>query len=253
MPCSVNSTSADRDHPPPPARSQRRKAMTVRAIRGRALFAAGAVVALGSLAACSLPNVSMSSNVHTSKTSARTSKASVQAVVAAPTTSAPTRSATTKVPTAAATTKAVVRPAGDLDTGSVTHKVTVGAFSAVIVYYTDDNAKLYRSSSTKTVRVSVHLEGASGKQNVLVNNFIATADDGVTRVNVKQDARSFAITPPQSYNSVVTIPATTDRSTAVKLIVELDFSVQTKPKSSLYAAQTALDSITIPLIAGSHS
>jgi cytoskeletal protein RodZ len=265
MPCTVDPTSADRDLPPPSGRGQRHEVITlsamkvgvtgVGAIRRRALFAAAAVVMLGGLAACSFPNVSMSSNVHKSTTSASKSKGGVQAVIA-PTTSTPARSATTKTAatsTTATPTKAVVRPAGDLDTGSVTHKVTVGAFSAVIVYYTDDNAKLYRSSSTKTVRVSVHLEGASGKQNVLVNNFIATADDGVTRVNVKQDARSFAITPPQSYNSVVTIPATTDRSAAVKLIVELDFSVQVKPKSSLYAAQTALDSITIPLLVGSHS
>jgi hypothetical protein len=208
------------------------------------------IVTLTTLTACSIPNLSMSSTVRKTKTSATTSRPATQPI---PVTLKVTTTPSATKPTATTPTRVVPRPAGDLDTGSVTHKVAVGAFSAVIVYFTADNAKLYRNSSTKTVRVAVHLEGVSGKQNILVNNFVATADDGVTRVNVKQDARSFAITPPQSYNSVVTVPATADKSAALKLIVEVDFSVQIKPKSSLYAAQTALDSITIPLLSGSHS
>lgn len=122
----------------------------------------------------------------------------------------------------------------------------------MIVYYTADDAKLYRDSSTKTVRVAAHIEGADATQTILVNNFVATADDGTTRSVVKQDSQSFAITPPQSYNIVVTIPATADKSAAVTLIVELDFSVKITPTSTLYAAQTALDSITLPLLTGSQ-
>jgi hypothetical protein len=254
-------TAHSRLRPPPvvgPPRGARRS--EVRSpVRRRAVSAACCIVTLGTLTACSWPNLSMSSNVGKAKTSAGASRSAAQSTSVKPITakSATTKSGTTKpaatTPAAATPARVVPRPAGDLDTGSVTHKVAVGAFSAVIVYYTSDNAKLYRNSSTKTVRVAVHLEGVSGKQNILVNNFVATADDGVTRVNVKQDARSFAITPPQSYNSVVTIPATANKSAAVKLIVEVDFSVQIKPKSSLYAAQTALDSITIPLLSGSHS
>jgi hypothetical protein len=216
----------------------------------RVVVMTGSVVTLATLTACSIPNLSMSSTVRKPKTSATTSRAAVQPI---PVKLKATTTPTATTPTATTPSRTVPRPAGDLDTGSVTHKVAVGAFSAVIVYFTADNAKLYRNSSTKTVRVAVHLEGVTGKQNILVNNFVAIADDGVTRVNVKQDARSFAITPPQSYNSVVTIPATANKSATVKLIVEVDFSVQIKPKSSLYAAQTALDSITIPLLSGSHS
>jgi hypothetical protein len=251
MPCTADSTSAERSLPPPPAvcpPHRRRRTGKGRALRRFAMVAC-AVVTLGSLAACSVPNLSMSSNVRKTKAPASKTRASVRPTSAKSTTAA----ATTVTRAAVKPTRAAVRPAGDLDTGSVTHKVAVGAFSAVIVYFTADNAKLYRASSTKTVRVAVHLEGASSKQNILVNNFVATADDGVTRVNVKQDTRSFAITPPQSYNSVVTIPGTADKTAAVKLIVELDFSLQITPKSSLYAAQTALDSITIPLLSGSHS
>lgn len=222
--------------------------------RRRAVLASCAVVTLSTLAACSLPNLSMSSNVRKSKTSASTARLSAGSSSRKSSSAKPSTPKPTSVQSAATTPVRVIRrPAGDLDTGSVTHKVAVGAFSAVIVYYTADNAKLYRNSSVKTVRLAVHLEGASSKQNILVNNFVAIADDGVTRVNVKQDARSFAITPPQSYNSVVTVPGTANKSAAVKLIVEVDFSVQITPKSSLYAAQTALDSITIPLLPGSQS
>jgi hypothetical protein len=192
-----------------------------------------------------MPNLSMSSNRGKAKTSAS----------AALTTSQPAPATATSAKAAPAASSATVaaRPTGVLDTGSVTHRVSVGAFSAVIVYYTADNAKLYRGSSTKTIRVAAHLEGVSGSKTILVNNFVATADDGVTRAIVKQDPRSFAITPPQSYNSVVTIPATTDQSTAVTLVVELDFSVQVAPGSKLYAAQTALDHITLPLLTGSQT
>jgi hypothetical protein len=197
-----------------------------------------AVVLMGALTACSLPNLSMSSKVAKTKPT----PASPSAITSSGRASA-----------VATTTSSAPRAAGDLDTGSVTHKVAVGAFSAVIVYYTADNAKLYRDSSTKTIRVAVHIEGADSSQAILVNDFVATADDGTTREVVKQDSRSFAITPPQSYNSVVTIPASKDASTALTLIVEIDFSLQITPTSTLYAAQTALDDITLPLITGSQS
>lgn len=213
--------------------------------RRSALAATCAILLLGTLTACSFPNLSMSSAVKKSKTPQTASRTSAPSTSKLPSTAVQ--------PTTAAPTRAKPRPAGDLDTGSVTHKVAVGAFWAVIVYYTADNAKAYRDSSTKTIRIAVHLEGASRHNTILVNDFIATADDGVTRAILKQDTRSFAITPPQSYNSVVMIPATAHKSTAVTLIVELDFSVQITPTSSLYAAQTALDSITIPLLAGSES
>jgi hypothetical protein len=204
-----------------------------------AVAGAGAITLVASLTACSLPNLSMSAEPSKAKSPASTSRPPV------PSTSTTSASAPpVRVPP---------RPAGVLDTGSVTHKVTVGAFSAVIVYYTADDAKTYRDSSTKTIRIAVHIEGAGHTQTILVNDFVATADDGVTRAVVKHDPRSFAITPPQSYNSIVTIPATTDGATALTLIVEIDFSLQITPTSTLYAAQTALDSITVPLLVASQS
>jgi hypothetical protein len=220
--------------PVPPSRTKWR-------LLGPAALAATIVC---TLTACSIPNLSMSSAGPKAKTSSTVSQPT-------PVAATPTPAAITSKPATVAV--AAVRPTGDLDTGTVTHKVPVGAFSAVIVYYTADNAKLYRDSSTKTVRIAVHLEGADAARTILVNNLVATADDGITRTIVKRDARSFAITPPQSYNSVLTIPATTNQSTAVTLVVELDFSVQISPTSKLYAAQTALDNITLPLLAGSQS
>lgn len=201
-----------------------------------------AVTAALTLTGCSLPNLSMSS--HRSKAKASASPRA---------TSAPSSVGQAASATPTPAVAAPVRPAGVLDTGSVTHKVAVGAFWAVIVYYTADNAKLYRDSSTKTIRLAAHIEGAAKTQTILVNDFVATADDGITRSIIKHDPRSFAITPPQSYNSVVTVPATADKSAELTLIVELDFSVETTPTSHLYAAQTALDSITVPLLTGSHA
>jgi hypothetical protein len=215
-------------------------AVTLNKWRARAP-AALALAVMFTVSGCSLPNLSMSSSVGKTKPTATASHA----------TTSPSN-ATSPATMQPSTSPAPVRPAGVLDTGSVTHKVAVGAFWAVIVYYTADNATLYRDSSTKTIRVAAHIEGADKTQTILVNDFVATADDGVTRAVIKNDSRSFAITPPQSYNSVVTIPATTDKATTLTLIVELDFSVQTTPTSKLYAAQTALDSITVPLLAGSQ-
>jgi hypothetical protein len=211
--------------------------------------ALGAVTMVCALTACSVPNLSMSSSGHKAKTTTTASSTTSQPT---PAKAAPTTAPGSKAPTVQAS-KSVPRPAGVLDTGSVTHRVSVGAFWAVIVYYTDDDAKLYRGASTKTIRVAVHLEGIGRTDAILVNNFVATADDGITRAVVKHDGRSFAITPPQSYNSVVTIPATTDQSTAVTLVVELDLSVQIAPTVKLYSAQTALDHITLPLLTGSQT
>jgi hypothetical protein len=145
------------------------------------------------------------------------------------------------------------RPAGALDTGTVTHKVTVGAYSLVIIYYTSDDATQYRNSSTKTIHVSAHFSGAPPKQDLLVNYFGATADDGTTRTSVREIKHRFAITPPQSYSTVVTIPASSDTASSVTLEVEFDFSFQIAPHSKLYALQTALDSITLPLLPGSST
>jgi hypothetical protein len=223
----------------------RHRSETASRSRRSAVLGTGALALLGTLTACSLPNLSMSSSVSDTKASTSTTRTPAASSAVQPTTA--TASGTPSVRATAP------RAAGALDTGSVTHKAQVGPFSAVLVYYTADNAKLYRDSSTKTIRVAVHLEGAPRKQTILVNNFVATADDGVARTIVEQNSHSFAITPPQSYNSVVTIPATAHTSTSVTLIVELDLSVQISPKSKLYAAQTSLDSLTIPLLPGSQS
>lgn len=200
-----------------------------------------AVTLLLTLAGCSLPDVSMSRSVKPKDTKSTPASSS----------SAATKAAAVKTTTVKA---APVRPAGVLDTGSVTHRVTVGAFTAVLVYYTSDDAKAYRPSSTKTIRLAVHIEGAGAAKNtILVNNFVATADDGVVRATVKHDPRSFSVSPPQSYNAVVVIPAAADSSPAVTLIVELDLSIQVKPGSRLYGEQTALDQITLPQITGSRT
>jgi hypothetical protein len=246
MSCTTDSTPAGPGFLPPALPPQRvwlNLATSVSRRRRIATTTAAAMAMICTLTACSLPNLSMSPNVGKAKTSATTSQTSTPSSHATPSKPMPSFPATTALP----------RAAGDLDTGSVTHKIAVGAFSAVIVYYTADNAKLYRDSSTKTIRIAVHIEGAGARQTILVNNLVATADDDTTRAIVKQDPRSFAITPPQSYNTVVTIPATADESAVVTLIVELDFSVQITPTSTLYAAQTALDSITLPLLTGSQS
>jgi hypothetical protein len=187
-------------------------------------------VAVTTLTGCTLPDVSMSPGVSTPEPSATSS-------------SAP------RTPrTVAAAAAEPVRPPGDLDTGSLTHKLPAGDRTVVIDYWTDETATEWTASDTKTVQVSAHLEDNADEQTVLVTRFVTTADDGGSRTVVVEDRGEFALTPPFSYGTVLSLQPSGPDAELLTLYVQLELLVETEPDSGRYFRQTVLDSLVLPLI-----
>ena len=140
------------------------------------------------------------------------------------------------------------RPAGDLDTGSVTHSVAAGDRSVVIDYWTAEDATSWTAAGDKTVQLSAHLEGDSTDQAVEVTRFLATSNDGTTRTTVTEDRGEFVLTPPFSYTSALVIAPSEPTATQLTLSVQFDLLVETEPGSDEWFRQTVLDTLTLPLV-----
>jgi hypothetical protein len=202
--------------------------------RGLAGLGVALTLAAG-LTGCTLPELGMSPDL-------------TDRVAAASTpTATPTPDADTTVAPAAAETT-VSRPAGDLDSGSVTHAVPAGDRSVVVDYWTDELAAEWTATSAKTIQVAAHVEGDDGEEAIQVTRFAATADDGTSRVTVTEDRGEFVITPPFSYTTALSLAPSTPTATELTLYVQFDLLVETEPGSGAYFRQTVLDSISLPLL-----
>jgi hypothetical protein len=195
--------------------------------RRRATAIGLAVAAAATLTGC-LPDVSMSPGVSAPEPAAATTHSTTRPSV---------------VPAAAP-----ARPVGDLDTGTATHKQAAGDRTVVIDYWTDEAAAEWTAADTKTVQVSAHLEDDTSKQTVLVTRFVATADDGTTRTTVTEDRGEFAITPPFSYGTVLSLQPAAAHAERLTVYVQLELLVETERNSGRYFRQTVLDSLVLPLI-----
>jgi hypothetical protein len=142
----------------------------------------------------------------------------------------------------------VVRPAGDLDTGSITQKVSAGDRTVVIDYWTDEDVTSWTPGDTKSVELSAHVEGGKADTLVSVTRFAATADDGTARSTAIEDSGEFDLSPPFSYSTAFTLPESESTATSVTLYVQFDLLVETEPESGRYYRQTVLDSIELPLL-----
>ncbi|MGY1747534.1 hypothetical protein [Blastococcus sp. SYSU D00695] len=150
---------------------------------------------------------------------------------------------------AAATSTAPARPAGALDSGSVTHALAAGARTVVIDYWTTDQATTWTADGEKNVQLSAHVEGGTDEDvEVLVTRFVVTADDGTTRTVAVEDRGEFALMPPFSYSSALTVPPSAATADAVTLSVQFDLLVETEPGSQRYYRQTVLDALELPLL-----
>jgi hypothetical protein len=187
-----------------------------------------AVALTGGLAGCTLPDVTMSPGlVH------KTSTPSAPPVLAAQ-------------PAAVASTLA--RPSGALDSGAVTHSLASGSRTVVIDYWTTEHARTWGARDTKTVQLSAHVEGGGTAETLKVTQFLATADDGMTRTTVLDDRGEFVITPPFSYTTALSVLPSAAHATTLTLYVQFDLLVETAPKSGAFFRQTVLDSIKLPLL-----
>jgi hypothetical protein len=141
------------------------------------------------------------------------------------------------------------RASGPLDTGSVTHRLKQGNFTVQLTYWTSDNAKLYAAGTVKTINVAAHIEDADSTHRITVSTFQVIQDDGTKRVVATTDNGKFDVTPPYPYDTVVTLPAATAGAAKLTLTIRLDLLVETAPKSNSYYRSTALDTLTLPLLA----
>ena len=207
---------------------------------GRGLAGLGLALTLGGvLTGCQLPDVGMSPGL--SQAAAESS--------AAPGTAAPEDGSATGVAPAARTAPTTpARVAGDLDTGSVTHRVAAGDRDVVIDWWTDQQPTAWTAADAKTIQLSAHVEGGDADQAVTVTRFAATADDGTARTTVTEDRGEFVLTPPFSYTSALNVAPSAATATALTVYVQFDLLVETEPGSGEYFRQTVQDSIELPLV-----
>jgi hypothetical protein len=190
------------------------------------------VAVLAGVTGCSWPDVSMSPGI---------SAGGDDTSAAAPATAAETDLAADAAP---------LRPTGDLDTGSMTHAVAAGDRTVVVDYWTGEPATAWTAAGTKTVQLAAHLEEGDEDQEVLVTRFVATADDGAVRTVVAEDRGEFALTPPFSYGTTLSLTPATPGATETTLSVQFDLLVETESGSGRYFRQTVLDSIVLPFLPG---
>jgi hypothetical protein len=197
------------------------------------LLALGAALAVSTgLAGCTLPDVGMSPGL---------------AQKAAATTAAPHQAVATPSTVPVARTSPV-RPAGDLDTGSITHSVAAGDRTVVIDWWTDQDAATWTTGNDKTLQLAAHVEGGRSAEEVKVTRFVATGDDGTTRTTVAEDRGEFVLTPPFSYTTALNVTPSAATATKLTLYAQFDLLVETEPGSGEWFRQTVLDSIQLPLL-----
>jgi hypothetical protein len=203
---------------------------------------------------CSWPDVSMSPDLAGDSAAEATAEPTDEA--AAPTAEAePDADEATAAGTAAAAATSAVapeapdRPAGPLDSGSLTRVLAAGAQSVVIDYWTADQASTWTATGDKTIQLATHVEGGSDEDlEVLVTRFVVTADDGTTRTVAVEDRGEFALMRPFSYTTAFTVPESAPTADAVTLYVQFDLLVETEPGSQRYYRQTVLDTLELPLL-----
>jgi hypothetical protein len=135
-----------------------------------------------------------------------------------------------------------------MDTGTLTHSIAAGARTVVIDYWTAGNAKLWKASGTKTIQLSAHIEGGGTVATVKVTRFVVTADDGTARTEAARDDGEFAVTPPFSYSSVISLLPSSAKATGVTLYVQFDLLVETGYQTDQFFRQTVLDSLRLPFL-----
>jgi hypothetical protein len=192
------------------------------------LGAALTVAALSAgLAACSLPDVSMSPGVSMPTSAPRTSEAA-----------RPTLHEAAATPT---------RASGELDSGSVTHAQKAGARTVVIDYWTEELAAKWRAQDPKTLQVAAHIEGGGTEERVKVTRFVVTLDDGTSRTTAAEDRGEFMITPPYSYSTALNLAPSDADASELALYVQIELLVETAPDSQQYFRQTVLDTLRLPM------
>jgi hypothetical protein len=199
-----------------------------RARKGLLTLGVMLAVSIG-LAGCEVPDVSMSPGLTEE---------------AATTSSSPT----TAPSTVAAAQTGTTRPAGDLDTGSVTHSVAAGDRTVVIDWWTAQDATHWSADGDKTIQLAAHVEEGTTSQAVKVTRFVATADDGTTRTTVAEDRGEFVLSPPFSYTTALSVAPSPTAATRLTLYAQFDLLVETEPGSGEWFRQTVLDSIQLPLL-----
>ncbi|MGY1832507.1 hypothetical protein ACI8AA_19000 [Geodermatophilus sp. SYSU D01180] len=201
-----------------------------------AAFALGAALITG-LTGCEWPDVSMSPGL------------AAESPEATPSTEASLAPADEPADrTAAAASSTATRPAGDLDAGSLTRALPAGDRTVVVDYWTADEAATWTAADDKTIQLSAHVEGGDGDTEVLVTRFAATTDDGTTRALAAEDRGEFALMPPFSYTTALSLPGSAVPADSLTVSVQFDLLVETEPGSGRYFRQTVLDALKLPLL-----
>ncbi|WP_448638947.1 hypothetical protein [Geodermatophilus sp. URMC 63] len=220
------------------------------AVRTKAARAAALALSAALLAGCQLPDVSMSPGLTADDDVAAAAETTAARTTAAGTTAAGRTAAglAAGAATAPETAQVPARPAGDLDSGSLTRSLPAGDRTVVVDYWTAQQATTWTAEDDKTIQLAAHVEGGDDDTEVLVTRFAATTDDGSTRALVAEDRGEFALTPPFSYTTALSLPGAASPADALTLSVQFDLLVETEPGAERYFRQTVLDTVELPLL-----
>lgn len=189
-------------------------------------------------------NVALVNTTATSAPSASTVPPSVSA--------APAASVTGASPAVSSSPSATTRRTpGALDAGSVTHKLTAGAYTLVIDYWTTQSAETWTSSTPATVQLSAHIEGQAAstrRPKIEVTRFAAMLNNGSSLTALTSDDGEFVITPPFSYGSALLLPGTGPATSGADVIVQFNLLIETTPTSGQYFRQTVIDTLHLSFV-----
>lgn len=202
----------------------------------RALGLASIVGAGLVLSGCSVPGLPGASGAPDGMTRAAT----VEPEVSPSSTETPT--AAPAEPSAGAEDPEWVPVEGDLDAGSVTHELSASARTVVIDYWVDDDVSKLTPDSSPIIRMNARIDGEDDGTVITVTRFNAQVKS--LGVELANDTGSFALTPPYSYASAVSLPANPDAH-STEVLVTLDLLTETEPESGVFTRQTVLDTVSL--------
>jgi hypothetical protein len=201
------------------------------------LLAGGAVL----VSACSVPQVAKMSKDVSRDATPKPSAPSSSATSATSAKTPPRIGAADGSPSTAAPTSL----SGDLQTGTLTHRLPAGERQLVISYWTTSNPRSVSQSSPMTLQLAAHLEGGDGRTAVKVTRFHATLDDGSTPSTVSDDRGEFVLTQPFSYSTAMNLRPSVAHATLVTVTAEFDLLIETSPGTGAFYRQTVLDTLHV--------
>ena len=162
-------------------------------------------------------------------------------------------------PSISASPSATATPVhNDLAKGSLRRKLTAGGVELAVNYWSTLDLANWTPAASKPVNLSATGSFADGSSQdiYLTSVSMATAVNGpagalpapATQTDQASVQPGYVITKPNSYGGVFTIPPVDAKATSVTVTFTYQLLQQTAPKAKTFSKQTAVDTLSVPLV-----